>query len=390
VSGGTFDEVDVDLLADYVGGALDGTPDETAVAQLVTEVPAWRAAHAELVAAMAAVVGDLRAYGAAPEPMPDDIAEHLTVALADAPRPDAAQAPDPLSDAVTTAADLPAPDAARPDGGLAGTPRTDTVPAGPGSGEAAQADPSRGRHLVSVPGDRPSGRRTSGGAGPRSSHDAGRPRSRDAGRRTSRDAGRRWMRRWAAPIAAAAGVLAFAGFGVNALRDGPDSRQESSTAGQADVLGAQDSGAPSVNAPEAAAGDALAASQILTSGSDYRRDALAARPGVPFRKPGDKAGMPPTVAADPPGERVASDAAIDPSLRRLSDREALLACLDAIAKVHGSGTIGVQTVDFARFEGSPALVIRFTAGGQEWSWVSGPQCGTPTLEADTRFRVQVR
>ena len=39
MTAGEFREVDLDLLADYVGGALDGTPDEARVAQLVADGP---------------------------------------------------------------------------------------------------------------------------------------------------------------------------------------------------------------------------------------------------------------------------------------------------------------------------------------------------------------
>ncbi|MBM0240402.1 hypothetical protein JNW88_30960 [Micromonospora sp. ATA32] len=52
---GEFRGVDHDLLADYLGGALDGTPEQTAVARLIDEDPTWAGAHAALAPAVAQV-----------------------------------------------------------------------------------------------------------------------------------------------------------------------------------------------------------------------------------------------------------------------------------------------------------------------------------------------
>ena len=77
--------VDHDLLAGYVGGALDGSPDGADVAELVATDPEWADAHDRLVVALEAVGADLAAYAAVDEPMPDDVAARLEAALADAP-----------------------------------------------------------------------------------------------------------------------------------------------------------------------------------------------------------------------------------------------------------------------------------------------------------------
>lgn len=74
-------DVDLDRLADYVGGALDGTPDEAAIAHLVATDPQWTRAHAALVAADAFVRADLAVLAAAPEPMPDEVLVRLDAAL---------------------------------------------------------------------------------------------------------------------------------------------------------------------------------------------------------------------------------------------------------------------------------------------------------------------
>ncbi|WP_144119915.1 hypothetical protein [Catellatospora sichuanensis] len=74
--------VDLDLLADYVGGALDGTPEHDRIARLVADDPAWRSAATDLRSALLLVDADLAALAAAAEPMPDDIAARFDILLA--------------------------------------------------------------------------------------------------------------------------------------------------------------------------------------------------------------------------------------------------------------------------------------------------------------------
>ncbi|WP_213451073.1 hypothetical protein [Rhizomonospora bruguierae] len=82
MSGGErFGEVDVDLLADYVGGALDGAAEADAVAARIAADPAWARAHEELTAALAAVESDLADLAEATEPMPADVAARIDAAL---------------------------------------------------------------------------------------------------------------------------------------------------------------------------------------------------------------------------------------------------------------------------------------------------------------------
>lgn len=81
-------EVDLDRLADFVGGALDGTPDAEAVRELVSTDDTWASAYASLVAADALVLRDLRSYGAQPAPpVPPEIARRLDLALAEVAAP---------------------------------------------------------------------------------------------------------------------------------------------------------------------------------------------------------------------------------------------------------------------------------------------------------------
>jgi hypothetical protein len=77
-------DVDWDLLADHLGGALAGTADERRVADLIATDPAWARAATDLSAALAAVATDLRRL---PAPaMPDDVVARLEDTLHSAGR----------------------------------------------------------------------------------------------------------------------------------------------------------------------------------------------------------------------------------------------------------------------------------------------------------------
>ncbi|GIJ59675.1 hypothetical protein [Virgisporangium aurantiacum] len=71
------ERVDLDRLADYVGGALDGTPDAAEVRGLVDTDPEWAAAHDDLAAAMSSVSADLRAVGEVVDAVPEDVVARL-------------------------------------------------------------------------------------------------------------------------------------------------------------------------------------------------------------------------------------------------------------------------------------------------------------------------
>jgi hypothetical protein len=298
VTADEFGEVDFDLLADYVGGALDGTPEHAAVAALIASEPAWRAAHDELARGMAAVGAALGALGTIAEPMPAEVATRLAEALA---------------------------------------------AAGPAAGDDELESPGR-RHLGSVPADAPAERAS-------------------VRKRGSEKRGRRL--RWAAPIAVAAAAVAFVGFGIDYLAGrSPDATSDSaasSGAGRAEnapMMGTE---------PAPAAGGVAAlppAAEIKSTGTDYLPTTLANAGTKDARK----------VAPAPGG--VATDTAVDP-LARLRPGAALPACLQAIADAHGAGAITVQSLDYARFTGTPALVVRFTATDGTWAWASGATCGSP-------------
>ncbi|GAB1643892.1 hypothetical protein [Krasilnikovia sp. MM14-A1259] len=341
MTGADFTEVDIDLLADYVGGVLDGTPEAAAVAARIDSDPQWREAHAAMVAGMTVVGTELNAMGAAPEPMPADVAARIDAAL---------------SAAWTTPADATFldTDIERTDTDATNSDPTNTE--GTGTEGTGTEAPSRRRHLVAVPSSE--------------------------GSRVA--ASRRW-RRWAAPIGVAAGVLAFAGFGVNHLvRSSSDSADSAQSAG---VM--------------AAAGSAVAlpdADHIVTSDTDYGPGTLEADGDRALSAPAPKHPEPseprkalgPTAAPDTTGSgpEMATDNAAGP-LQRLRPRDALQSCLDAIAQEYGSRPVAVQSIDYARFAHTPALIVRFTGPDGSWAWVSGPACGAPGAGAATRFRVKV-
>ncbi|MBM0205702.1 hypothetical protein JNW90_23805, partial [Micromonospora sp. STR1s_5] len=79
-----FREVDVDLLADYLGGALDGTPQQDEVAHLVAADPSWAEAYALLAPALTEVRTDLTRWAEPSPEMPSAITDRLLAALASA------------------------------------------------------------------------------------------------------------------------------------------------------------------------------------------------------------------------------------------------------------------------------------------------------------------
>jgi hypothetical protein len=308
VTGADFSAVDIDLLADYVGGVLDGTPDAARVAALIAEDPRWGDAYTELTAGMASVGAELGALGAVAEPMPAEVAARLDAVLADASR-----------------AETPV--------------------------RGAASD----QRLVAVPG------KVVASAG---SERAGATRAR-----------LRRRLRWAGPVAVAAGVLGIVAVGVDRLGGMDDSAADSSAAGSAAL--------PAPLAASAEAGDARVAAEppagrITTSGKDYQPGTLRS---VTVDDGADK-----RASAAPAEKGIEPDSA----LLRLKAQDALRACLDAIAVANGAGPITVTAVDYARYAGSPAVIVAFTAANGSWVWASGPECGTPDIDPATLGQVQVR
>lgn len=74
---------ELELLADYVGGALDGTPEAAEVTRKIRDNAAWAEAHSQLVIALRRVDEQLREVSSTPETMPDDVWARLETALGD-------------------------------------------------------------------------------------------------------------------------------------------------------------------------------------------------------------------------------------------------------------------------------------------------------------------
>ncbi|GIJ28806.1 hypothetical protein Vqi01_39680 [Micromonospora qiuiae] len=358
MSTGEFSGVDHDLLADYLGGALAGTPEETEVARLVTEDPAWAQAHASLAPAVAEVRADLSALGERSPEMPAEIADRILAAMGAAAPSEATQddiaAVDRATDAIDGLADdsEPTPTGARPA----------LVPAQPLGGSRRPARTLR----------------------PAQDRDQSRPGQRR----------RRWSR-LAGPVALAA--VAVLGIGVlQVARHQAESQTASGTAlsdqgtSNAEPYGHKPQDAQehaSANtakepAPAAAEPRYRVAAPPERTGTDYSSEQLAkAEPLPTVRK---FAGSPePQLSAA--GGRPAGLG----DLARLGDQMALSACLAEIGSEHG-GPVTFDAVDYARFQGRPALVVRFTDdSGTRWSWVSGPDCGIPGSGSDNRYRTRV-
>jgi hypothetical protein len=303
------ESVDLDRLADYVGGALDGTPQADAVARLIAEDPRWAAAASALADADALVRADLAALAAGTGPMPVDVATRI-------------------------------------DGALAGA-----VPP-----------------LWSVPDERTTG-----------------------GTVVSLDQRRhRRLRRW---TAVAAAVVAL---GVGVVTVLPKAIPSSNGAGTAAPgVAAARSGGSHESGQDSAAGigpqAALPGVRVESSGTDYRRDSLPTlsnRVEVPGAAPPSQSGKSVESgggASNFSGSQTRAPSPVAPDLWRLQEPNALKACLGAITNEYG-GT--VTLVDFARFEGRPAVLVVLSGAngrGRLWAVFVGPNCGLGGAITDELF-----
>jgi hypothetical protein len=320
--------VDIDLLADYIGGALTGTPDESVVATLIADDPAWRDAYRELSAGMTVVGAELGRLAA--EPMPADLAGRLDLLLT-APVP--ATAGDPIAEPAPIPAELAAP----------------PVP-----------------HLAAVRGD--------------GAHGVPEQKTTQRARPTRAGAGRRL--RWATPIAIAAGVAAFAGFGLEYL-SGQGAEDSAGSTAQFSESQQRDDSADDAGVPPAAAAADL---RILESGANYTAQNLSDEP-IPqaLSAPGSTNDS----AGSSKSAQIRASAGSEP-LDRLRNRSALQECLDAIQLENAGGMISALSVDLARYNGAPAVIVRFTAENGTWAWASGPACGMQGVGADKLKSLPVR
>jgi len=299
--------VDLDRLADYAAGLLDGTPEAAEVADLIATSPDWAQAYAGLVEADHLVRADLTSLGRADLIMPADVVAQLDATLASATRSDAATE----------------------------RPRL-TVIAGEGTG------------------------------------------SRTASRTAAAQARRR-RNAWLA--AAAAAVIAFGGFGVTVLSDMMD-RAVTETSGMSGRPGSGAADALGEPAPPAAA-PSVGPPRLTASGTNYFAGDLM----LGYKSGGavDPGTLSPEIAG---GRGQLKDSQVAPPLRRLVDPVALLTCLRTVTGAYGGQPL---SVDFARFENEPALIILLgdAAGRPARLVVVGPACGLPQNGPDVRYSTPV-
>jgi hypothetical protein len=291
-------EVDLDRLADFVGGALDGTPDADAVRHLIANDAGWADAYTALVSADEAVRGHLHALGSEAPAVPDDVLQRLDAAL------------------------------------------------------AAAAPP----RLKLIPGER----------------------DELAARRTRR-------RRWTVGLATAAAVLVCGSIGVAVLRSAPFA--QNSATSSADRAGG------AAVPPKAAEGSGGTA--VYSSGRDYGPDSLRSLALLGGLNAAGKspAQMQQETGSGPgngPGPlRAVEPSAVPSDLAPLNDPAAREACLSAIVTQYGGR---VALVDYARFQGAPALVVLLDgatfAGGGRLAVVVGPQCGRGNT-TDERYKLPI-
>jgi hypothetical protein len=284
-------DVDLERLADYLGGALDGTPDAADVRRLVETDPRWAAAHAALVTADATVRAELTALGAEPVGVPADVAARLDAALASAPAP------------------------------------------------------TRHTNVVRLDHER-----------------------------------RRRRRQWAVALSTAAAVVVCGFSGVLALQS---VQHNDSGGGATAARDTEARGAPSpATADNVGGGAGVQGAPVIASGNDYRPETLGqvarvpAAPAAPNDNTSDKR------SSLSSSDRVAGPA----ELGRLADPTARATCLNAIVREYGGR---VALVDYARFEGTPALVVVLdgapAATGRRWVVVVGPTCGVGNAINDERY-----
>ncbi|GAA0476685.1 hypothetical protein Aca07nite_88300 [Actinoplanes capillaceus] len=81
-----LNEAEADMLADFIGGALEGTPEASTVAELIATDDCWRQAYLEMGRSVQEVVRQLERLHAS-EPMPNEIAKRIHSVLEGAREP---------------------------------------------------------------------------------------------------------------------------------------------------------------------------------------------------------------------------------------------------------------------------------------------------------------
>jgi hypothetical protein len=210
-----------------------------------------------------------------------------------------------------------------------------------------------------------------------------------AGTRTAKvidlSARRRWTRR-AAGLTAAAAVLAAIFGGITAL-------SRSTVAPGTSTVVTGDNTAGGAAAPMSDRGEAQASPGglvIRRSGTDYTAATLSSVDTGPPAGTAD-ANLTPSSAAVPGPNSARTSGKQAPAvpapqsgqdLSRLERSDTLNGCLSTIMTRYGGRP---TLVDYARYQGSPALVVVLSTGGTRRIVVAGPQCGAPGAGPDERY-----
>ncbi|MEU0553598.1 hypothetical protein [Dactylosporangium sp. NPDC006015] len=297
-----FSDADFDLLADFVGGALDGTPEADDVRRRVSTDASWAEAYAALVTAEVAVRDELTALGAETPAVPPDVEHRLNAALQAA--------------VVAPTSDAPVLDLAR-----------------------------------------------------------------------AREARRHRRQRWAVGLATAAAVLICGGFGVSLV---VSEQTITNSPGMSAADGGRNNGAAPQVGPASSSGGTRASTRsdaaLVASGQDYGPGTVGQ---LALGSPSSAAMMPDVEGSR--GTDVAKSAkppaGVPEALRRLTDPVARAACLNAVVGEYGGQ---VAVVDYARFEGKPALVVIVdgtrVGAGKRLVIAVGPDCGIGGAIADELYR----
>jgi hypothetical protein len=173
-------------------------------------------------------------------------------------------------------------------------------------------------------------------------------------------------------------IVAVVVTGVGALAVLPQlaTKQETSvgTAGREAQSGGANLSAPDAQGAQAAAPSG-AAPQLFATGTDYQPATVGTVARIRGPQSAAVKGAAPE-SAPRAASTDATDMSVPDALRRLAEPAARSACLGAIERAY-RGT--VTAVDYARFQGSPALVVLLTRTdaslARPWVVVVGPRCG---------------
>jgi len=79
------------------------------------------------------------------------------------------------------------------------------------------------------------------------------------------------------------------------------------------------------------------------------------------------------------------------ALRRLTEPAARTACLDAVVNAYQASTVSL--IDYARYKGTPALVVvvdgAYRVADRKWVVVVGPDCGTGNAIGEQKYNAQL-